>query len=219
MDHPRTPYTPFDPGQPTEQAAASFNAIMQRRRSVRDFSDRPVSKETIEWCVRAAGSAPSGAHKQPWRFVAINDAAIKTQIREAAEAEERAFYSRRANKEWLKDLSPLETDPDKAFLETAPWLIAVFKLARTDAGGQVYYANESIGIAVGMLITAIHQAGLVTLTHTPSPMGFLRDILNRPDHERAYLLLPVGFAAAGCTVPTLERKPLDEILIFNRSEP
>jgi iodotyrosine deiodinase len=218
MDYPRTPYTPFEPGQTPERAAASFNEIMQQRRSVREFSNRPVSKETIEWCVRTAGSAPSGAHKQPWRFVVIDDAAIKTQIREAAEAEEREFYRRRANAEWLKDLSPLETDPNKDFLEIAPWLIAVFKLARTDEGGQVYYANESIGIAVGMLLTAIHCAGLVTLTHTPSPMGFLRDILNRPDNERAYLLLPVGFAAEGCTVPKLQRKPLDEILVWNRGE-
>jgi len=148
----------------------------------------------------------------------VDDAAIKAQIREAAEAEEREFYSRRANAEWLKDLSPLETDPNKDFLERAPWLIAVFKLARTDEGGQVYYANESIGIAVGMLLTAIHHAGLVTLTHTPSPMGFLRDILKRPANERAYLLLPVGYAADGCEVPLLKRKALDEILIWNLGE-
>ena len=215
MEYPHERFVAFEPGAGPEAAARAFYEVMRLRRSVRAFSDRAVSRETIEWCVRAAGCAPSGAHKQPWRFVAVDEPQLKRRVREAAEREEREFYARRANAKWLEDLAALETGPDKAFLETAPWLIAVFRLSRTDAGGQVYYASESVGIAVGFLLAAIHHAGLVALTHTPSPMGFLRDVLGRPSNERAYLLIPVGYPAKGCTVPTLARKRLDEVLVWN----
>lgn len=178
------------------------------------FSDRPVSRETIQWCVRCAGTAPSGANKQPWRFVCVQNPEMKRRIREGAEAEEREFYSRRASDQWLDDLRPFETTPDKGFLEVAPWLIVVFKLTKTDDGGQVYYINESVGIATGMLLTALHHAGLATLTHTPSPMKFLSQILSRPDHERAYLLIPVGYPADDCEVPDISRKPLTEICVL-----
>jgi nitroreductase len=179
-----------------------------------------VSRETIEWLLLAGGTAPSGANKQPWRFVAVCDPKVKKKIRDAAEAEEREFYARRASPQWLRDLAPLGTDPSKPFLETAPWLIVVFKLMKTEpspsepGGGQVYYANESVGIACGMLISAIHAAGLVTLTHTPSPMGFLARVLGRPEHERPFLLLPVGYPAESARVPDIERKRLDEISVW-----
>ena len=191
---------------------------MALRRSVRHFASTPVSRSTIEACIAAAGTAPSGANKQPWRFVAVSDPIIKKRIRVAAEAEEREFYSRSATPEWLADLAPLGTDADKAFLEVAPWLIVVFKLTQTDPDSQgrhdkVYYAEESVGIASGMLITAIHLAGLVTLTHTPSPLAFLSQVLDRPAHERPYLLLPVGYPANSCSVPAIHRKPLSEILV------
>ncbi|TVQ62903.1 MAG: nitroreductase family protein [Phycisphaerales bacterium] len=208
------PLERYDPGTAPEEAAARFYEIMRRRRTVRDFSDRPVPEAAIRSVVAAAATAPSGAHKQPWRFVAVGDRAMKRRIREAAEAEERAFYDRRASERWLQDLAPLGTNADKAYLETAPWLIVVFALRQTDDGGQVYYLNESVGIACGMLLAACHHAGLATLTHTPSPMGFLKDVLERPDHERPYLLVPVGYPAAGCTVPKLERKALDEVLVM-----
>ncbi|MFN7019991.1 MAG: nitroreductase family protein [Phycisphaerales bacterium] len=213
--YPFVPHRPIQPPVSPVAAARAFFETMNARRSVRFFSDRPVERELLEWCVRAAGTAPSGANKQPWRFVCIADPDLKRRIRDAAEAEEREFYGARANAEWLADLAPLETTPDKAFLETAPWLIAVFKLVQTDEGGQVYYANESVGIAVGLLIAAIHHAGLVTLTHTPSPMKFLTQILQRPPHERAYLLLPVGHPAPDCVVPDLRRKPLDQIMVIH----
>jgi iodotyrosine deiodinase len=210
------PYERHDPGVPPEQAARRFFEVMDRRRSCRFFSERPVSRETIEWICRAGGTAPSGAHKQPWRFVCVQDPALKSEIRAAAEAEEREFYERRASRRWLEDLSPLGTDASKPFLEIAPWLIVVFALAKTDDGGQVYYREESVGIACGMLIAAIHHAGLVTLTHTPSPMKFLTDVLGRPEHERAFLLLPVGYPADDATVPDMERKPLEEIMVVDR---
>lgn len=206
-------HTPFEPGQPPERAARAFYDVMRARRTVRMFSGRPVSVETIEWVVRAAGTAPSGANKQPWRFVAVGDPALKKQIRDGAEQEEREFYGRKAGDEWLADLVPFGTDENKDFLEIAPWLIVVFKLMKTDEGGQVYYANESVGIAVGMLLAAAHHAGLATLTHTPSPMKFLGEILDRPEHERPYLLIPVGYPAADCVVPDITRKALDEILV------
>ena len=204
-----------DPGVPAEEAAESFFDVMLKRRTVRHFSDRPVSRETIEWVVRTAGSAPSGANKQPWRFVCVQDRALKREIRLGAEQEEREFYARRASDRWLKDLEPLGTDVDKKFLEIAPWLIVVFKLGRDDDGGQVYYANESVGIASGFLLAAAHHAGLATLTHTPSPMGFLGRILDRPTHERPFLLVPVGHPAEDCQVPkaAIERKQLDEIMV------
>lgn len=210
------PYHAFDPELSCVEAARRFFDVMRLRRSVRHFSDRPVSRETIEWICRAAGTAPSGANKQPWRFVAVDDPAIKREIRLGAEAEEREFYARKANDEWLADLQTFGTDDQKPFLEIAPWLIVVFKLNRTDDDRQVYYVNESVGIAVGLLLAAAHHAGLSTLTHTPSPMAFLGKILNRPPHERPFLLIPIGYPADDCTVPDIQRKPLEEILVFNR---
>ena len=213
------PFVPFIPKDSAEASAQRFFEIMKQRRSVRFFSSKPVSEETIRSCVAAAGTAPSGANKQPWRFIAVRDADMKRQIRVAAEEEEREFYSRRATPEWLADLAALGTDKDKPFLEIAPWLIVVFKLMKTDPDaegvqGKVYYVEESVGIAVGLLIAAIHHAGLVTLTHTPSPMGFLSKVLGRPPHERPYLLLPVGYPSVECTVPDIQRKPLDDILVI-----
>jgi iodotyrosine deiodinase len=214
-EHAFIPYAVPDPGQPAADAARAFADRLASRRTVREFSDRPVDRAVIEACIAAAGSAPSGANKQPWRFVAVSDPDLKRRIREAAEAEERAFYGHRAPPEWLADLAPFETNPDKPFLEVAPWLIVVFRLTQTDAGGQVYYGQESVGIACGLLLAAIHHAGLAALTHTPSPMGFLRAVLGRPDHERPYLLIPVGHAADGCGVPDISRKPLDAIAVFD----
>lgn len=211
----------YDPGVPPAEAARAFHDVMASRRSVRMFSDRPVSRETVEWIVRTAGTAPSGANKQPWRFVAVSDPGIKRRIREAAEAEEREFYARRATDRWLADLAPLGTDDVKEYLETAPWLIVVFKLARGDDGSPVYYATESVGLATGFLLAAIHHAGLVSLTHTPSPMGFLAELLGRGPHERPFVLIPIGYPAAGCQVPAeaLNKKPLGEILTFDPPPP
>ena len=210
-------YAPLNPGISPEEGARRFHDTMRSRRTIRHFSDRPVSRETIEWICRAAGTAPSGANKQPWRFVAVDDPALKREIRIGAEAEEREFYERKANEEWLADLKAIGTDEHKPFLEIAPWLIVVFKLTRTDDDRQVYYPNESVGIAVGLLLAAAHHAGLASLTHTPSPMAFLGRILNRPAHERPYLLIPLGYPAADCTVPNIQRKPLADILVFNRT--
>ncbi len=183
---------------------------------MRFFSERAVSEETLRWCVAAAGTAPSGANKQPWRFVCIRDAGLKHEIRIAAENEEREFYARRANPEWLADLAPLETTADKSFLDDAPWLVVIFKCMKADAGHgseQVYYANESVGIAVGLFLAAIHHAGLAALTHTPSPMGFLSKLLSRPDSERAFVLIPVGYPADSCIVPDIHRKGIGEIIV------
>lgn len=204
----------WDPGMPTQKAAEEFYRCMKKRRSVRDFSARPVSIRTIESIIRTAGSAPSGANKQPWRFVCVRNRELKREIRLGAEKEEREFYARRAGRRWLDDLAPLGTDADKGFLETAPWLIVVFKLMKDDDDGQVYYANESVGIAVGMLLTAAHRAGLATLTHTPSPMKFLAQILGRPANERPYLLIPVGYPAEDCRIPVAaaKRLPLKRIM-------
>jgi len=179
------------------------------------FSDEPVPREVIEWLVRSAGSAPSGANKQPWRFVCVQDPALKREIRLAAEVEERKLYSRRANEEWLRDLEPLGTDANKDFLEVAPWLVVVFKLLREDDGSQVYYVNESVGLAAGMFLTAAQMAGLATLTHTPSPMAFLAEALGRPANERPFLLIPVGYPADDCVVPVhaTTRKDIDEIMV------
>ncbi len=216
------PFHPYVPDAPPESAARRFYEIMRQRRSVRMISDRPVSRAVIEEIIRAAGTAPSGANKQPWRFVAVQDPAIKKEIREAAEAEEREFYYRRANEAWLRDLRAIGTDEHKPFLESAPWLIVVFKLTRDDdprsPSDQVYYVNESVGIAVGLLLAAAHHAGLVTLTHTPSPMKFLRRILKRPSYERPYLLIPVGYPTDGCVVPDLQRKPLEAIMVVDRGQ-
>lgn len=212
------PTVPFDdryqPDTTPEQAAEAFYDVMRKRRSVRMFSDKPVSRQTIEMLVQTAGSAPSGANKQPWRFVCVSDPAIKKQIREGAEAEERAFYNGRANEQWLKDLAPYGTDEHKGFLETVPWLIVAFRLTKADDGGQVYYSSESVGLACGMLLAAAQHAGLATLTHTPSPMNFLNSILGRPASERPYLLIPVGYPTTDCTVPAsaIKRKPLDQVM-------
>jgi iodotyrosine deiodinase len=200
------------------QRARDFEGELSLRRSVRDFSSDDVSREVIEVCIAAAGSAPSGANQQPWHFVAIRDASVKRRIREAAEAEERAFYLGRAPDEWLKALAPLGTDAEKPFLEIAPWLIAIFyERTGPDLDGHKakrYYPHESTGIATGMLLTALHHAGLVTLTHTPSPMAFLSEILRRPKHEVAYLLVVVGHPSRTCHVPAIVRKPLNEIATF-----
>lgn len=214
---PHIPFRPMPLAEAPEAAARRFYETLKLRRSVRFFAPTPVAEETIRWCIAAAGTAPSGANKQPWRFVAVKDPAMKHAIRVAAEEEEREFYERRATPEWLADLAPLGTDPNKPFLDIAPWLIVVFKLMKTDPDetgtqSKVYYVDESIGIATGMLISAIHHAGLVTLTHTPSPMGFLSRVLGRPPHERPFLILPVGYPAPDCTVPDIHRKPLDQIL-------
>ena len=217
------PFIPLDHAGPPDdplEAAGRFHGIMARRRSVREFSDRPVPQELIETIIAAAGTAPSGANKQPWRFVAVQDPDIKREIREAAEVEEREFYSNRASETWLHDLHPMGTDEHKPFLEVAPWLIVVFKCMKDDRDGdasdQVYYVNESVGIAVGLLLAAIHHAGLVALTHTPSPMKFLTGILRRPSYERPYLLIPVGWPAEGCMVPDIERKPIEDIMVVDR---
>ncbi|MEM7204025.1 MAG: nitroreductase family protein [Planctomycetota bacterium] len=208
----------FDPGLPPEEAARRHYEAMRRRRSVRMFSDRAVSRETIEWLVRTAGSAPSGANRQPWRFVCVQDAAIKHEIRLAAEQEEREFYGRRASSRWLADLQPLGTDEHKEFLEIAPWLVVVFKMMQGDDGSQVYYVNESVGLACGMFLGAAHLAGLATLTHTPSPMRFLGEILGRPAYERPFLLIPVGYPTEDCVVPeaAITRKPIDQIMTIDR---
>ena len=214
------PFTQYEPDDDPIAASKRVYDIMNQRRTVRMFSDKPVARETIENIIHAAGTAPSGAHKQPWRFVAVQDAALKKEIRDAAEEEEREFYTRRASEEWLRDLYPFGTDADKPFLEIAPWIIIVFKLVKDDnpemASDQVYYLNESVGIATGMLLTAAHMSGLVTLTHTPSPMKFLTSILNRPEYERPFLVIPMGYPAEDCVVPKLSRKPLDQIMVVDR---
>lgn len=198
--------------------ASAFAQALSQRRTVRDYASTPVPRAVIEHCLRAAGSAPSGANQQPWRFVAVSDPALKTQIRKAAEEEEREFYARRAPDEWLAALAPLGTDADKPFLETAPWLIAVFyeRFAVDNAGvkHKRYYPQESVGIATGLLIAALHHAGLVTLTHTPSPMGFLNELLGRPKNEMPFLLLVVGHPAPDCRVPNIQRLALEDIASF-----
>lgn len=214
---PLTTWREYPPAGMIERARA-FNADIQRRRTVREFSDRAVPREIIEQCLLAAGSAPSGAALQPWQFVAISDAAIKHTIRIEAEKEEQAFYNGRAPQAWLDALAPLGTDADKPFLDIAPYLIAIFEKTHShlDDGRRVknYYAGQSTGIACGMLITALHHAGLGTLTHTPSPMGFLNKILGRPKDERPFLLLVAGYPAEGVQVPDIQRKPLDQIATF-----
>jgi len=206
---------------PEEMAARAraFRLEMSRRRTVRDYSERPVPRALIEDCLRAAGSAPSGANQQPWHFVAVSEPATKQRIRLAAESEEREFYRHRAPDDWLAALAPLGTGPDKPFLETAPWLIAIFEQRwGYDATGvkiKHYYPRESVGIAAGLLIAALHHAGLATLTHTPSPMKFLNRILGRPPQERPFLLLVTGYPAADAKVPDIRRKALDEIASFD----
>lgn len=208
-------------GNPPERMlreATRFLETMRRRRTVRDFSPRPVPREIIETCLKAAGTAPNGANRQPWRFVVVGDPEIKRKIREAAEEEERAFYGGRAPDDWLEALAHLGTDEHKPFLERAPWLVAIFaeSYEQRPDGERVknYYVTESVGIATGILITALHTAGLATLTHTPSPMKFLNQVLGRPDNERPFLLLVVGYPEEGATVPDITKKSLDEIAVF-----
>ena len=212
---------------PEEQMRAQAKAYYQhikRRHSVREFSDRQVPREIIETAIRAAGTAPSGANHQPWHFVCVSDPDIKRKIRIAAEAEEAEFYGGRAGEEWLNDLSKLGTDASKPFLETAPWLIAIFvERSGVDEEGNKrknYYMSESVGIATGFLLNALHSAGLATLTHTPNPMKFLNEILERPSTERPFILLVVGLPAAGATVPSasLSKKPLEQIASFREGE-
>lgn len=190
---------------------------LDTRRTVRDFSDKKIPMTVLENCIRAASTAPSGAHKQPWLFCVVSDPAIKKQIREAAEKEEFESYNSRMPAEWLDDLRPLQTDWKKPFLEIAPYLIVVFKKAyEVDADGAKknnYYVQESVGLACGLLLAALHHAGLVALTHTPSPMNFLTKILNRPDNERPFLLIPVGYPASEVYVPKLTRKALQEVMV------
>ena len=198
--------------------ARSFRRDIRRRRTVRDFSPHPVPREIIEDCLLAAGSAPNGANHQPWHFVVVGDPRVKKRIREAAEEEERAFYRERAPDEWLRALEPLGTDEHKPFLEVAPYLIVIFAesyaLLPDGARRKNYYVTESVGIATGLLVAALHHAGLASLTHTPSPMRFLNRILGRPRNERPFLLLVVGYPADDARVPVIEKKTLEEIATF-----
>lgn len=209
--HERTP-------EEMSGAAQAFLDQMRRRRTVRDFSDRPVPREIIERCLLAAGTAPNGANRQPWRFVAVSDPEIKRKIRMEAEKEERAFYGGKAPPEWIEALEHLGTDEHKPFLERAPWLVAIFaqsyEIRPDGTKAKNYYVTESVGIATGMLITALHHAGLVTLTHTPSPMKFLNEVLGRPTNERPFLLLVAGYPDEAATVPDIRKKPLEDIAVF-----
>lgn len=211
-------FTEYPPAEMRERAAA-FRKQMQERRSVRSFSDRAVPRELIEEAVRTAGSAPSGANRQPWQFVAVSDSALKRQIREAAEDVEKELYEERMSEEWREALEPLGTDWRKPFLETAPWLVVCFaEQYGVDEEGETiknYYVRQSVGIACGFFIAALHNMGLATVTHTPAPMRFLRDILERPSNERPFILFPIGYPAEDATVPDLDRKSLDEILQVN----
>jgi nitroreductase len=208
------------PPETMRDRAAGFLAEVRRRHSVRDFSDRPVPRDIIETCILAAGTAPNGANHQPWHFAVIGSPELKRRVRLEAEAEERAFYAGRAGALWLEALAPLGTDPDKGFLETAPWLIAVFGARRSRSADGVlrknYYVPESVSIATGFLILALHHAGLATLTHTPAPMGFLNEICGRPAEEKPYILLVTGHPAPGATIPehAMVKKPLAEIASF-----
>ena len=200
--------------------AVAFYEAIAKRHTVRDFSPRPVPRDIIETCIKAAGTAPNGANHQPWHFCVIGDPAVKARIRQAAEAEEREFYAGKAGEEWLKALKPLGTDEDKPFLETAPWLVAVFGARKSKSADGVlrknYYVPESVNIAVGFLIAALHHAGLVALTHTPAPMGFLNEICGRPGEEKPYILMVIGYPAENATIPAhaMEKKPLEEIASF-----
>lgn len=199
------------------QRSRDFYQEMNTRRTLRMFSDKPVPRELIEQLLMTAGTAPSGAHKQPWTFCAVGDPQIKAQIREAAEKEEYVNYHGRMSDEWLQDLEPFGTDWNKPFLETAPWLLVIFKKSYDLEGEEKkknYYVNESVGIACGFLLAAIHHAGLAALTHTPSPMNFLQQILGRPDNERPFLLIPVGYPADDAVVPDLRRKTAEEFIIW-----
>lgn len=219
VDEPRFVSPEFQRLSEAEQLARSrgFLESMSRRRTVRDFSSESVPYELVENAIATAGTAPSGAHQQPWTFVVVSDREVKREIRRAAEEEERRSYESRMPDEWLEALRPLGTDWRKPHIEDAPFLVVAFEQAYGVAadGTKVkhYYVRESVGIAVGLLLASLHQAGLATLTHTPSPMNFLREILGRPVNERPYVLIPVGYPAEGCSVPDLARKPLDDILV------
>ena len=215
------PYIPYDftphTSEQVRTRARAFLEEMDRRRSIRHFSDKPVPKSVIEDLIMTASTAPSGAHKQPWTFCAVSDPEIKREIRKAAEKEEYESYHGRMTDDWLADLEPLGTDWHKPFIETVPWIIVVFKKAYDLVDGQKkknYYVNESVGIAAGMLIAAIHKAGLATLTHTPSPMNFLQRILDRPENERPFLLMPVGYPAEGAMVPDIHRKDAGDVVVY-----
>ncbi|GGQ59457.1 oxidoreductase [Kitasatospora griseola] len=201
---------------PADEAAdrcRDFHEVMAQRRTVRDYSTRPLPEGVLEWAIRTASTAPSGAHVQPWRFVVVTDPERKRRLREAAEAEEREFYAHRASEEWLAALAPIGTDWRKPFLEDAPAVIVVFEVHKGPNSPRPYYTKESVGIAVGLLLASLHQAGLATLTHTPSPMRFLNEVCERPQEERAAYVIPVGYPADDARVPDLERKPLDEVLV------
>lgn len=216
---PHSAYAEY-PAAEMRERAESFYQDLNRRRTIREFSDRPVPRDIIEKCLLSAGTAPSGANLQPWQFVVVSDPEVKRKIREAAEEEEQEFYNGRAPEEWLKALAPLGTDANKEFLTIAPYLIAIFAKSYDELpdGTRVknYYVTESVGLAAGMLITALHNAGLASLTHTPSPMGFLNEVLERPKNERPLILLVVGYPAEDAGVPkaALEKKALDEIAVF-----
>ncbi len=219
-DYPFIPLTTYReyPVEEMQLRANLFYEEMRRRRTIREFSDRPVPREVVEKCLLAAGTAPNGANRQPWHFVVVSDPAVKREIRIAAEREEKIFYQERAPRDWLEALAPLGTDEHKPYLEAAPYLIAIFaQNYEITSGGETiknYYVTESVGIATGMLITAIHNAGLASLTHTPSPMGFLNQILERPLNERPFLLLVVGYPAEGVRVPDIHKKNLGQIATF-----
>ncbi|MCB9521896.1 MAG: nitroreductase family protein [Myxococcales bacterium] len=205
------PFTRLPEAEMQARADALF-ALHAGRRTVREFSPEPIPLEVVRRCIHTAAQAPSGANKQPWTFCLVTDPAMKAAIRQGAEAEEQAFYGGRASDTWLADLRPFNTSADKPFLEIAPALIVVFAQARGAQGEQHCYVRESVGLATGALLAALHACGLATLTHTPSPMGFLAELLGRPAHERAFLLIPVGYPAPGCRVPAISRKPLDAVL-------
>ncbi len=221
--HRFVPYRPerLSPSE-MEARAEAFFAELARRRSVRHFSDEPVPRRLVELAIRAAGTAPSGAHQQPWTFVAVSDPATKTRIREAAEAEERRSYESRMSDEWLEAIAPMGTDWQKPYLETVPWIVVLFaqQYGVDPEGGKRkhYYVQESCGIAAGLFVAALHDMGLCTLTHTPSPMRFLGELLGRPAHERASILFPIGYASDDAVVPDLTRKSLDEIAVFVEAE-
>jgi nitroreductase len=217
------PFVPYRPprleGLEMRRRAEDFYRLMDGRRSVRDFAPDPVPRELVETAIRTASTAPSGAHRQPWRFVVVGDPEIKRRIRIAAEAEERRSYEQRMPDEWLEALAPLGVDWRKPFLEIVPWIVVVFEeLYGLDEAGNKrknYYVRESVGIACGLFIAALHQMGLATLTHTPSPMRFLSEILGRPKNERPYILFPIGYPAPGAEVPDLRRKSLEEVAVWD----
>jgi iodotyrosine deiodinase len=203
-------------GVPAEEALShtrGFRELMERRRTIREFSDRPVPFEVVREAIATANTAPSGANLQPWRFVVVSDPVLKRRLREGAEEEERRFYHGRASAEWLAALEPLGTDWRKPFLEVAPYLIVVMEVHKGPHTPKPYYVKESVGIAAGFLLAALHQAGLATLTHTPSPMRWINEILGRPPEERPYVVIPVGYPADGATVPDLRRKPLEDAMV------